>query len=164
MNTSKVKHQGNQGDTGNITLRRVSKYQNSKMATTSPVITRDLEIADGSLFMDSILSQKELEEVEKMIALKGEMHERNGMNLCARQLDFLTSTQTTRNETGRASSLIMSPILDPDFENPFCGRINISNRFAILAGEVEELNYTNEHNKIRSHDENPISYCMEGTS
>ena len=123
-----------------------------------PIIAHDLGQAgeQASLFVDSILSQAETEEVEHMLALESEAT--GGMfNFSGRQIGFFTSTQMKRDERQmRASPLLMSPIMDPRFQNPSCRNearvFSDNNRFSILEDDVEVINRENnsreEANKV----------------
>ena len=114
MTTSSVGQLGLSGSTDNITLRRAVKHQTSKMAATSPIIAHDLGTggANESLFVDSILSQNEAEDVERMLVLEGEISKGTSLDFDIQRGGFLTSTQMVRGGTYRKSSLIMSPIMD----------------------------------------------------
>ena len=141
----------NLGESGNVTIRRTVKNQDSKMAVTLPNIAQDHHVhtknMEDSLFVDSILSQNETEEVERMLEIEGEISRIAGLGYGGRRQGFLTSTQMTRMGTRRASSLILSPIIDASYVNPSCGMsdwsLNTNNRFAALTDEVEEENQKN---------------------
>ena len=126
----------------NVTIRRTSKASNTKMAGLS---IYDLGIGIGaeedSLFVDSILSQTETEEVEKMLQLEGMITDDYGSS------DQVTSTQMTR-EGKWNTSMMLSPILQP---SPMALKgfpIPINNRFSVLANEEEEGNQINSKKNL----------------
>ena len=93
-------------ENGNITLRRSTKLQKAKMAATAPIIAHDLDSyrPDESLFVDSILSQSETEDVERMLAIEGEMTKNIGLEYSQIQGGFVTSTQAIRTAVGKWSN------------------------------------------------------------
>ena len=102
----------------------MGKKTNLKMVATSHIIAHDLQVRtkelDDSLFMDTFLSKNETEEVERMLGLEGEMSKNTGLDYGARHKGFITSTQMVRTGIRRASSLILSPIMDPNYVDPSC--------------------------------------------
>ena len=101
----------------NVTQRRGAKDKKSKMALPS-IIAPDHDKA--SLFIDSILSQAETEEVAKMLELENE-DAKDILRYSGGQEGFFTSTQMIRDKHQATSSpLLMSPIMHPGFQNPMC--------------------------------------------
>ena len=117
----------------NVTTRRVGGKKPSKMAST---LSHDLapeRYIGGSILLDSILSQAEETEVNKMLEMEGEVMD---------DLFPITSTQMITHGQSR-KDISLSPILRHDYENPSCQGtreklwLEVSNRFAPL-GENED--------------------------
>ena len=88
---------------GNVTVRRQQKSKSLKMADPC---TADLELERGteSLFLDSILTQTETEEVVKMLELEGLTMDKHN-----RDYQF-TSMEMGGKEHGWRSYGLLSPI------------------------------------------------------
>ena len=129
---------------GNVTVRRLVETCPDKMATTSGHYSKGkgFGIADDSLlFMDSILSQNEMEDIKRMLEDDDKPHDDSDNS------DNFTSTQMNRGLPKTRSLLSLSPIR-PD------GGVSLlhGNRFAAFA-ENDLMNCVN----------NKMDSLMDGT-
>ena len=136
----------------NVTIRKMSKAEKPKMAGHGlSIYDLGLKGDTGSLFVDSILSQTETEEVERMLEMEGLITDGYGIE------GRTTSTQMTR-ETRWNASLGLSPIAT-DSPNGGAER-NTSqigfgkNRFSALLDGVEDWNHSNFESKKIQGDKN----------
>ena len=125
---------------GNITVRRYRKDK-AKMALTATNEARSEPHGKGSLFIDSILSSSELDDVQKMLKIENNLH-----------LDFFTSTQMGRKHR-EMPALNVSPIIDRSCDVQ--GRM-LSNRFSVLGDQQLLFNYINEE------ESSPVKGIKEG--
>ena len=91
-------------------------------------MTSKPEQEGGSLFIDSILSQDEVNDVHRMLVMEDELNED------AEGYHPISSTQFKHCNKRPDLSLMMSPILDPSFQNPSCSRGAETPRISSLFG------------------------------
>ena len=141
MNKAHQKNFGtptNSGTKGNVTLRRPPKSHVGKMATLSSPCNE----MDDSLFIDSFLSQGEIEEVKKMLDSEGDL--------------FINKSVCTSTQIGKGTRenpiLSLSPINITNGNrhsvSDTTSNVKLTNRFETLLGQEEVLNCLNKVGSI----------------
>ena len=127
-----------EGEAENITTRK-GKQGKGKMEVTSKLGSPD---NDGSLFIDSILSQDEMEDIHNMLETEENV---------SRKFDLFTSTQLGRNKRYKPS-LDLSPIRPGmGLRSSALGNdsILLNNRFSALLEHEGVLNQLNKADSMK---------------
>ena len=121
---------------GNVTLRRPTESLKVKMALTNNSRQGDLLGEDDSLFIDSFLSQGEIDDVKKMMEDEGGLFDNSG--IC-------TSTQM-KTFSAKNPPPPLSPIMKETGDSPLSvtSDLKLTNRFEALLGQEEVINCLNK--------------------
>ena len=134
MHTDGTSSQNITKEAANITLRRGTKSY----------YRPHTELQD-SLCVDSILSKSEMEEIQEMLA--SEDRSIGGRKDSGIQFMTLTQMNGGKGEEGPKPSILMSPIIDANYQNPSCAErrsyFSTNNRFSLLAGDLDLKNSLN---------------------